>query len=524
MAGPLTLRSGGESRLDGAPDQLLPPFADAVEALAQALLADDVDGAYAADINLARLAARQQLQEMSDRSRAGQAAAAQAGADRNRARAARQGVVPESLPMDEYGGVSARTVRTANMSPEDQEAEQAQYDGLARDEIRAMREGRFHGAEAQARQYAQDYGLPTTRSKTGKTDLDYIREIQEHQGFVRLGSGELIPRGRPPTPEAVASRRDFNEWANETPGTERQARYDPVAYAEWQEARAQEIQDNAREEMATYGTGSDDPQVRADTGLAPLTLEQIKARARRARGEQRRRDQAAAAAARRQQRLENDPKYAAEVQAREVERKARRARVAEQAQMAGGQPTGGPFGTRATTAAINQLGPGWREIALLDRLTNGRVGGPTPLAVEAANAAAAAEMAQQAMVAFLRNNPGATPEQAAAARQQVRDMNPAAAGAQDMAGREFDTPEAQAELSRLAESLDTSWGGMSYDNEMAMAAALQRPPYNLNQSDAEEMAYRYSEKRRWFSRPRGPAAVPDPTNPGGLPPGMVPPR
>jgi hypothetical protein len=71
--------------------------------------------------------------------------------------------------------------------------------------------------------------------------------------------------------------------------------------------------------------------------------------------------------------------------ARMDDKKERRARVREQAMLAGGQPTGGPGGTRATTNAINELGPGWREIAMLDRLTQGRQGGPTPLGVQAAN-------------------------------------------------------------------------------------------------------------------------------------------
>lgn len=532
---PLTLRSGGESRMDGAPDQLLPPFADGVEALAQAILADDTDNVYGGDINLARQIARQQLGEMSARSRAGQAAAEQAGADRNRARAARQGVSPESLPMDEYGSVSGRTVRDANLPIDEQEARQDQYDDLASDEIKAMREGRFHGAEAQARQYEQDYSLPTTRSKTGKTDLDYLREIQQHQGFIRTGNGEMIPVGPAITPERIAARRDFNEWANQTPGTERQALYDPAGYEEFREGVRQDIQDSAQADAAMYGTGPDDNGRRARLGLPPLTADQETLRADRAESENRVRQ------AQRGRFYEDKlmvdagltpPKPGPGAGIQDLERAAFRGRYArrqaeldrrkqnriDQAMMAGGQPTGGPFGTRATTTAINQLGPGWREIALLDRLTQGRVGGPTPLAVEGANAAAAAQMAQQAMVAFLRNNPGATPEQAAAAQQQLRGLNPAAAGAQDIARGQLDTPEAQAEMSRLSESLDNTWGGMSADNEAAMAATLQRPPYNLDQPTAEEMAYRYAQKRRWSSRQRN---APAPEDTGLPPPGSV---
>jgi hypothetical protein len=85
--------------------------------------------------------------------------------------------------------------------------------------------------------------------------------------------------------------------------------------------------------------------------------------------------------------------YKQKYAARQRDLASRKQNRREQAMMAGGQPTGGPFGTRATTTAINQLGDGWREIALLDRLTNGRVGGPTPLGVEAVGA-------QNAMRAF----------------------------------------------------------------------------------------------------------------------------
>lgn len=489
----LTLTSGGESRLDGAPDQLLPPFADGVEALAQAILADDTENIYGGDINLARQIARQQLGEMSARSRAGQNAAAQSGAERNRTRAARQGVVPESLPMDEYGSVSGRTVRDANLPLDEQEARQEQYDGLAADEIKAMREGRFHGAEAQARQYEQDYGLPTNPSRTGKTDLDYLREIQQQQGFIRTGSGEMIPIGPAITPEAIASRRDLNEWANETPGTERQARYAPADYAEWQEARAQEIQANARKEMEKYGTGSSDPQVRADTGLAPLSPEQVEARARRDRAAERARAYRQATAERRRERLEADPKLAAEAQAREEDKKARRDNLRNQRLLLAP-------GGRGVANAINMLPPGWREIAILDRLTEGRVGGPTPLGVDAAGAQNAMRFLNYEAIA------GMDPMRRALAQQQadiaLRGQAPEIAGQNDIAAGNWETPEARSVLDGVAERHDTTYFGMSYEDEARLAQTLQAPPYNMSQPDAEAKAYELAQKRRRVSGSR----------------------
>jgi hypothetical protein len=49
-------------------------------------------------------------------------------------------------------------------------------------------------------------------------------------------------------------------------------------------------------------------------------------------------------------------------------------------------------GGRGVVNAINQLPEEWRNIALLDRLTQGRVGGPTPLGVQAVGAANAFQM------------------------------------------------------------------------------------------------------------------------------------
>lgn len=152
-------------------------------------------------------------------------------------------------------------------------------------------------------------------------------------------------------------------------------------------------------------------------------------------------------------------------------------------------------------------------------------GGQLAATVDANNAAMAGRMAQQAMTAFLTNNPAATPEQRAALEQRAREANPAAAGASDVAAGKPETPEAQAELDRLAESMDTSLGGFSYDDEARLANALQRPPYSMSQAEAEATAYRYAEKRRWFwnrgggpggNRPNGaPPASPPPGYPGG---------
>jgi hypothetical protein len=126
-------------------------------------------------------------------------------------------------------------------------------------------------------------------------------------------------------------------------------------------------------------------------------------------------------------------------------------------------------------------------------------GGPTPLDVQARSAEMASRMAQQAMTAFLTNNPGATPEQRAMMANKMRDANPSASGASDIAAGSYETPHAQAEFKRLAVSLDTTTLGYSVEDERALAQALQRPPYNMPQAEAEAYAYRYAEKERYLN-------------------------
>lgn len=552
----LTLTSGGESRLDGAPDQLLPNYEDMLLAAATYLVSQDADGAlYGGDVENAKSdayvmvaqqeQARRQAEDAASQQR--QAATAAAGVERNRMRAARQGVVPESLPMDEYGSVSARTVRDANLPLEEQEARQAQYDELASDEINAMREGRFHGAEAQARQFEQDYGLPTSRSKTGKTDLDYLREQQEHQGFLRTGRGEMIPMGPTPTPESIASRRDFDEWGNETPGSERQARYFPVEYEEHREGVREGIRNRAQWEELTFGTGP-------DRNVAPLQAQNRQARraaedrqaeaqrevtiarlARRAgvsREQARKMMDEGRAAARpplpdggegptvpltaAERRVETQSLRDMAGSRRDAELEARRQARINQAMMAGGQPTGGPFGTRATTTAIKQLGPGWREIALLDRLTNGRVGGPTPLAVEGANAAAAAQMAQQAMVAFLRNNPGAQPGQevAVAGAEAQLPVNVQA----DLERRRNNgvLPANSAAGMAVMDDIEDKYIGLGMAGNAAVDAAVEAAKRAGIPPEEAEMRYKH---RRWAAG-QGPGDAQGDRPPVGVPGGV----
>lgn len=413
MSGPMQLYSGRESRTAGAPGQSLPHLEDRVQQVMAFLMSQDQEGMlYGGD----REALREEAIRLVDQE---QLAAQQAPGDRAAGRAAARGADPDSLPLDEYGNVSPRTVQDANMSRDDQEAGLLQYQDVADAEIRDLREGRFHGAAAQQRQYAQDYGLGVTRSKTGKTDLDYIREQQDHQGYLRTGRGEMIPVGPPPTPESVESRRVFNEWANENPGTERQATYDPAAYAAHREEVRDGYRNKARSDRAIYGTGPDervtDAQRRERAALrasedrvaesqrevsilrlaerAGVTVEEARAmmdggRAAVVLGREGAPGPAGAAGpaggpaplTAAERRLESqklrDMANTRQMALRATDKAMRQDTLLNQRLLTAP-------GARGVANAINELPEGWRQIAILDRLTNGRRGGATPLDVEA---------------------------------------------------------------------------------------------------------------------------------------------
>ena len=131
-------------------------------------------------------------------------------------------------------------------------------------------------------------------------------------------------------------------------------------------------------------------------------------------------------------------------------------------------------------------------------------GGQFAAAVDAQNMQNANDVVRRFMTSgaaggFPAMNPALQAAQAAAANAQARQADPAAAGSGDIAARRFDTPLGQQELDRLARSVDTSWGGFSYENEQALSATLQNPPYSLSPAEADALAYRYAEKRRWIS-------------------------
>ena len=99
--------------------------------------------------------------------------------------------------------------------------------------------------------------------------------------------------------------------------------------------------------------------------------------------------------------------------------------------------------------------------------------------------------------------------------RQRRKDDPAHAGAADIAGGKPDSPEGIAEIDRLAEEMDDTTVGFSWENERALAARLQQPPYNMKKPEAEAAANRAANKRRW---PGTRGKPPEATPPGGAAP------
>lgn len=91
--------------------------------------------------------------------------------------------------------------------------------------------------------------------------------------------------------------------------------------------------------------------------------------------------------------------------------------------------------------------------------------------------------------------------------EKRRKEDPAHAGASDISGGRYDSPAALVEIDRLAESLDNSWTGYSWEDENALAIRLQQPPYSMRKPEAEAAANRAANKRRWaWNRGKPPAA------------------
>lgn len=167
---------------------------------------------------------------------------------------------------------------------------------------------------------------------------------------------------------------------------------------------------------------------------------------------------------------------------RNADKRSREQAYRDQSMLAGNDPG------KNLVNAYNRLSPENQQQAMLGLMFPG---GASPLDVDVARAMAEARL----NVA----NTLSSPEQTAMMQHQMDQQNPTAAGARHISEGQYDTPQAQAELDRLAQSYDTTYGGFSYENEMALAKALQQPPYNIqSQAEAEAIAHRYANNQRWW--------------------------
>jgi hypothetical protein len=105
---------------------------------------------------------------------------------------------------------------------------------------------------------------------------------------------------------------------------------------------------------------------------------------------------------------------------------------------------------------------------------------------------------------------------------QMREQAPAVQAQRDIAAGNTQTAEAVTHLDELAARTDTTYVGFSYEDEARLADILSDPngPYKMPREDAEALAYRLAEKRRWTSgtAPGGRAAGAPPAQEAPLPP------
>jgi hypothetical protein len=183
------------------------------------------------------------------------------------------------------------------------------------------------------------------------------------------------------------------------------------------------------------------------------------------------------------------------VDRRNQDKEARRKAYTDRNMLAGNDPR------QNLVNAYNTLDPEMQQQAMLGMMFQD---GATPLDVQQARAMAEARInAHQAL---------SDPLAQQVREQQLRQANPAAAGASDIASGQYTTPEALAELERLTVQHDTTTGGFDYEDEQALARTLQGPTYNLGQAEAEALAYQQAQTRRWRS---GRPPSQGPVGPGG---------
>jgi hypothetical protein len=372
----------------------------------------------------------------------------------------------------------------------------AQERGLAGEITEGYRSGQRNWRAEGDYQYAQEFGLGGFEHGEGQTDLDYLREIQDQQGYIRTQQG-MIPVGRQATPEQIAARRDFDQWANETPGTERQAQYDPEGYEQFREGVRNDIRNQARADEMTFGTGPD----RAVSPLQKQNREARNASEARVRDAQRGDFY--------QDRLLVDqgvevPALGPDATVEELERAAYRDRYAKRQAALEGRQQALIRTRQAQTNPLEYMNRGdiseWNRFAAAQNVLGGRVRGATPNDVAAARneqlTALGLRVAQGQ--GFQQSPPG----QAELIEQKLNEGKPVQVRAQEAvaAGRVND-PTILQYADDLVHSNYSSRPGMLgvsthfTDNEVGLAAQRLAADTGLKLPEALQVMRRIQEDR-----------------------------
>lgn len=542
-APPMSLSRPRTERTDGAPAAPIPAHADRIEALALSLIEEDAQTGAGVYTDMGEMG-----MEM---------------AREHAARLLNQLANPSAEPRNPPPPGSAGQLPPR--SPDEAALEQEQ--ALAGDVTRGYRSGRRDWQAEGDLQFARENGLGGQGED--ETDLEVRRRIQRQRGFVQTQRGD-VPVGSPITPADIDSVRGFQEWADETPGSDRQAQYNPSGYAEWKARRDEDRRRANAEDAKRYGRGPD----------SAATDDQIANRAERASSEDRIRWNQREAIYRRlasdagmtvsevraiveenigavnpgdapptsaqwanATREVRDIGYERKKRARDQQVATRRERLDRQNRMAGGQATGGPGGTRAMTdqayvpldradELIARLGgqglTDWQRAAMFAQLDPDSQGNPTPLGVDAVGAANAMRMMNaEALAGSLP--PAQRAQEAAAARaeselpvhvraENERDQNNGVLPANSAAGQD------------VLKGIATTFIGPHYMTEREYNNAVEAAvAEGIPRADAEAYFRRYGSNTNFGSALGEPAAAPA-TAPSAassqpdardLPPGIV---
>lgn len=301
------------------------------------------------------------------------------------------------------------------------------------------------------------------------------------------GSVEVVDNA----PTEAESRADFQRWADQTPGSDRQAQYNPQGYAEWRAGVGEKISEDAQHELA----------ISADPMAAKYRREAEK---RQAESNISTRQKIYEARANPLDRNKITP-----------EEQGRRDAVVRRAQ--------------ARQNPLEYLGRGddindWQRMVVADSMLRNGAGPMTPLGVQAQQLHNIADVVKRAMTAVgPQLSAGMQAAQDITADAKARAANPHATGMQDLAQGNWRTEQAGAVIDAERKRHDTTWGGFSYDNERKLAETLQKPPYNLPPAEAEAAAYDSAERGRFiWNQGGGPAGqqrtpAPSPARPATVP-------